>query len=306
MESTSETLKKNILRTVAYFNLFRYPLTAKEIYQFLPQNSVSFDDVRHEAVRLVNDNALRFEQGYFLLSDAAGIAAERIADERRAKRKLLLARIISAFIKRFPFVRAVFLTGSLSKNVSPLSSDIDFMIVTAPGRLWICRTMLTAFRRIFLFGSRKFFCTNYYVTENGFAHSERNIYTALEVVTTKPIWNETAFMEFQTSNNWTKEFLPNCRLESEKALLIASSRSLFQHAVEVLLSLFPLHRLDRILMETYRRHWQKVFSHVSSERFNSMFIISPDVSACWWNEHQKPVLEQFHQTLLSLGIEEHS
>lgn len=304
MDVTNDTLAKNILRTVAYFDLFDYPLTAKQIFQFLPQNSVSTDDVYSAVERLVKSNTLCTERGYFyLLSSEKNIVQQRVENERRAKRKLAVARFVAAFIKRFPYVRAVFLTGSLSKHVSPSASDIDFMIVTAEGRLWICRTLLTLFRRIFLFGSRKFFCTNYYVTENGYLHPKRNIYTALEVVTTKAIWNESAFMKFQLINNWTKEFLPNCAPASERELLISSSRSLLQRFFELLLEFFPLHRLESQLMEMHRRHWRQAFNDVSSEQFKSMFVISPDVSACWSNEHQEPVLVQYHQKLLLLGLE---
>lgn len=304
MNLTNDTLAKNILRIVAYFDLFDYPLTAKQIFQFLPQNSVSTDDVNNAVARLVDSHLLCTERGYFYLpSSNINIVQQRVENERRAKRKLAIARCVSAFIKRFPFVRAVFLTGSLSKHVSPSASDIDFMIVTAKDRLWICRTLLTAFRRIFLLGSGKFFCTNYYVTENSYLHSRQNIYTALEVATTKVVWNESAFAEFQLRNGWIKEFLPNYIPETEQSLLLSPSRSVIQRWCESLLEIFPLHRVESALMETHRRHWQKKFHQVGNKRFEIMFMISPDTSACWSNEHQEPVLVQYRQKLLSLGLE---
>jgi hypothetical protein len=306
MNLRDNTLEKNILKTIVYFDLFNYPLTAQQIFLFLPQNSVAYDEVKRTAEALVAKHELRKVQEYFLLSTQSdGIIERRLNGERRAKRMMFIARMFSLLIKQFPFVRAIFLTGSLSKNVADSSSDIDFMIVTSPDRLWICRTLLTAFRRVFLFGSRKYFCTNYYVTENSYRHPRRNIYTALEVATTKVVWNETAFKEYQSRNDWIREFLPNIVAQPERGLLISSSRSLFQRFLEQLLNFFPLHQFNRALMESYRRHWKRKFSHVDGERFNTMFMISPDVSACWWNEHQESVLTRFQQTLSSLGIEKH-
>lgn len=303
MANSNETLAKNILKTVVYFDLFEYPLTAEQLFTFLPQNSVSVDDVKRTAEALVSKNELQKADKYFFLPfRMKEIVVRRSREERQAERMMRFARLASHIIKRFPFVRAIFLTGSLSKNVVDPSGDIDFMIVTAPNRVWICRTMLTAFRKIFLFGSKKYFCTNYYVTTNSFAHPRRNLYAAIEVVTTKAVWNESAFDEFQSSNRWTKKFLPNSRVEPDKRLLLSPSRSFFQRVSESILKIFPLDALDARLMEMHRTHWQSQFNDVNTEKFNSMFIISPDVSAGWPEDRQGPVMEQFHRKVSSLGI----
>ncbi|MBI2430256.1 MAG: hypothetical protein HYV29_15945 [Ignavibacteriales bacterium] len=303
MTNSDEMLSKNILKTVVYFDLFDYPLTAEQLFAFLPQNSVSVDVVKRTAEILVSKSELVKEREFFFLPTRKKDIVDRRTDEERyARRMLTIARLFSSFIKRFPFVRAIFLTGSLSKNVVDRSGDIDFMIVTAPNRVWICRTLLTAFRKIFLFGSKKYFCTNYYVTANGFSHQRRNLYAAIEVVTTKAVWNESAFDEFQSSNVWTKEFLPNSCIEPDKRLLISPSRSFFQRVCEFVLDLFPLDALDARLMEMHRAHWRNQFSSVDADQFNSMFIISPDVSAGWPEDRQGPVLEQFRRKVSSLGI----
>ena len=119
------------------------------------------------------------------------------------------ARWVSLFLKQIPFVRAVFITGSLSKNVANSSSDVDFIIVTAPGRLRIPKMILTAVRRIFLFNSIKYFCFNLFVTEHGLLFSEKNIFNAVEIATTQVLWNETAYQGFQSVNSWTQHYLPN-------------------------------------------------------------------------------------------------
>ena len=97
-------------------------------------------------------------------------------------------------IKRFPFVRAVFLSGELSKNISSDDGDIDFMIVTEKNRLWICRTLLTFFKKIFLFNQKKYLCINYFVDEEHLHLPKKNIFTATEIAHVKPLFN---FILFQ-------------------------------------------------------------------------------------------------------------
>ncbi|MEW5798352.1 MAG: hypothetical protein AB1728_05045 [Bacteroidota bacterium] len=303
MRDPNNSLASNILKTVVYFDLFEYPLTAEQLFFFLPQNSVSMEDVKRSAESLVSARKLQKEKEFFFLpSRMKEIVDRRNEEERRAEGMLRTARFVSSLIKRFPFVRAIFLTGSLSKNVVDRSGDIDFMIVTVPHRVWICRTILTAFRKIFLLGSKKYFCTNYYVTEQGYRQQNRNIYSAIEVVTTKAIWNESSFDVFQSHNKWIKEFLPNAHAESDRKLLIDEDRSILQKLFESILNLLPLDALDAQLMEIHRRHWRKQFSHADTDQFNAMFIISLDVSAGWPEDKAKPLLLQFNQHLSSLGI----
>jgi hypothetical protein len=296
-------LSSDILRTVAYFGLFEYPVTPEQIFAFLPRNSVTSDDVRQAAEGLVRDGALRSSEGYFHLPGMdEATATQRRSGEKRAERMFTIARRVAGVFKRVPFIRAVFITGSLSKSVADRESDIDFMIVTVPGRLWIVRSMLTLIRKVFLFGSRKYFCTNYYVTESGFPVRRRNMYTAIETVTVKPVWNGEAFARFLQQNEWTKEFLPNMTTAADPRLLIAPHRSMFQRLCEGLLNILPLETLDRRLMEYHRTHWMQAFGHVSSERLESMFIIAPDVSASWPEDRQVPVLIRYRERLHAMGL----
>jgi len=305
MDSLLKNLSDSILKTVAYFDLFNYPLTKEQVFNYLPQNSVSAADVEMEIIRLVNGKKLQQKSSYvFLPGSQPAIVEQRKENEARAVKMLTIARMIARFIKMLPFVRGVFITGSLSKNVADSSSDIDFMIVVAPDRVWICRTILTLFRKIFLFGRSKYFCTNFYLSENHYTHHEKNIYTAIEVATTKVIWNEPAFTAYQQQNRWIKEYLPNVFAVPDASLLIAPSRSVIQRGMEILLRLLPLYALNTRLMEFHRTHWQKTFHSVTKAQLSSMFLISPNVSSGWPESCQESILDEYQKKLRSLGIQE--
>ena len=41
-------LGKSIIKTLAYYDIFHYPLTAKEIYHYLQTNGVSLNEILNE------------------------------------------------------------------------------------------------------------------------------------------------------------------------------------------------------------------------------------------------------------------
>lgn len=300
---TGSDLPADILKTVAYFDLFDYPVTAGQIYSFLPRNSVTPEEVARTADRLVQEGNLAADLGYFLLrSSDKRISVQRQEGERAAQKMLSYARAVTLFLKRIPFIRGVFITGSLSKSVAAHDSDIDFMIVTVPGRLWIVRSMLTLFRKVFLLGSRKYFCTNYYVTENGFPLDRRNLYAAVEVVTTKAVWNADAYVRYRQTNSWTKDFLPNMSVAVTPELLVPSGRSIVQIVLEFALHLFPLRSIDQRLMNYHRKYWNNAAGRLTAEQRSPTFIIGPDVSASWPDDRQAPVLSRYTEKLTGLGL----
>ena len=241
MDDNHSIRSDDVIKTIAYFDVFRYPLTDEQIYRFLPRNSVSKEHVSGLVKSLVVNGILHeYNNYYFLHSENREIVAQRRENEQRARTMLKYARLVTVLLKQFPFTRAIFVTGSLSKNVAAADSDIDFMIVTAEDRLWVCKTFLTLFRKVFLLGSHKYFCTNFYVSEKDYALSERNMYSAIELLTTKVIWNIPAFLKFQKANSWAKDFLPNCTPSIDSSVVLSPSRSVVQRLIESVLNLFPI------------------------------------------------------------------
>ncbi len=86
--------------------------------------------------------------------------------------------------------------------------DIDFFIITKADRLWICRTLLVLYKKVFLLNSRKYFCVNYFVDENNLKIKDKNMFTAIEVKHLLSVYNPELIGHFKEINNWTNEFIP--------------------------------------------------------------------------------------------------
>ena len=302
MQHSFSILQQDILRTLAYFDVFAYPLSGEQIYTYLPRNSVSPPQVEETLNSLVMSGLVQSANGFYFFPDRpASVITERLQNEIRAARMMKRVRRIAFFLRQVPFVRAVFITGSLSKNVAGPSSDADFMIVTAPNRLWITKMFLTAFRRVFLLNSIRYFCLNLFVTEKGFPFLDQNVFNAIEVATTQVLWNRDAYRKFQSANSWIEQFLPNRKrtIHSEES----GAHSPLQRIGEMLLSVLPLVSLDLLIMRSARQYWRKKNLHLDEERFNSLFHCTPDISSVWYDDHQTRILNSYRRRLVQFGIE---
>lgn len=297
-------LQQDILRTLSYFDIFSYPLSAEQVYTYLPRNSVSIAQVGETLDSLVSCGVVQHSHSFYFLADrTTSVVAERLQNEIRASRMMKRVRWIAFLLRQVPFVRAVFITGSLSKNVAGPSSDADFMIVTAPNRLWITKMFLTAIRRVFLLNSIRYFCLNLFVTENGFPFLDRNIFNAIEVATTQVLWNRAAYRKFQSANAWTEQFLPNRKPAAPHLDEDSNAASPLQKIIETLLSVLPLGLLDGRIMKSARSYWRKKNLHLDDERFNALFHCTPDISTVWYDDHQTRILNGYRRRLAKFGIE---
>lgn len=305
MDLSLTSLQQDIVRALAYFDVFLYPLTKEQVYAYLPRNSVTIQQLENDLKDLVRAGLLKENAGYYFFADrSATVAATRREDERRAATMLKRAFWISLFLKQIPFVRAVFITGSLSKNVASTSSDVDFMIVTAPNRLWISKMILTGIRRIFFFNTIKYFCFNLFVTDKGFSFPEKNVFNAIEIATTQVVWNEAAHDRFCSANPWVHMFLPNWSKNYQGFRLLRSKASPIQSISEFVLNALPLNSLDAFLLEAARKFWKKRHSQLDEDKFNALFQCKPDISSVWSHDLQTQTMNEYRRRLAQFGIKQ--
>jgi hypothetical protein len=306
IENDHSDLEREILHTITYFDVFSYPLTKEQLYAFLYYAAASDIQLEDSLHRLIQQNLLHSSQGYYYLSGRTEeIVASRLENEQRASRMLRHARWVSFFLKQMPFVRAIFITGSLSKHVAPHKSDIDFMIIAEIDRLWICKMILTAFRRIVLFNSKKYFCINLMVTENGLYFPHHNYYTAIEIATTQIVWNTAAFERYQKENVWIRDYLPHWHPLPATVRHLADAPSVFQRLLEQGLNILKLDVMNTSLMHTARNFWRHKHKNIIEEsKFESIIQCTPDISSVWHDDHQSRIYEGFHQRMAAFGMDE--
>jgi hypothetical protein len=194
-----------ILNTVVYADIFDYPLTLPEIHRYLTGSSASLETVSG----LIDSNSFLRKVGcYYTLPGRESIVEKRERRERVAARLWPEAIRYGRMIASLPFVRMVAVTGSLAMRNVEADADIDYLIVTSPGRLWLARllslvvTRLAAFRGVSL-------CPNFLLTQNALEIPERSLYSAHEFVQMTLLSGNELFQRMRSLNLWVQDFLPN-------------------------------------------------------------------------------------------------
>jgi predicted nucleotidyltransferase len=249
------TIKRNILAALAYFDMFDYPLTYSEIFLFL-ENKYRQSEFSEALNSLVfNKMIFQFDKYYSLKNDY-GLIARRNKGNEKAAELIKKAKEVGRLLIKFPYVRGVGISGSLSKNFADNKSDIDLFIITDKNRLWVARSFMHCFKKLtFLVNKQHHYCMNYYIDEEQLQIVEKNIYTAIEVGTLIPLEGDTVFERFYAANSWTRDLLPNknLRLASAKPLRKYFLKSL----VETLLNNRVGEWLDNMLMKFTDGRWNK-------------------------------------------------
>jgi hypothetical protein len=302
-------VKENILRTLLYYDIFSHPLKPEEIFIFLPQNSLPKSDVIGMIKDFSSDDECSFalKDGYVYVKPNVHYIHRRISKENYSRRMWRAARLMTHIIKRFPFVRAVFISGSLSKNSSDKISDVDYMVVTSHGRLWIARTLLILFKKIFLFNSYKYFCLNYFITEDNLEIPFKNVFTATEVAYIKATYNTDLMYDFVMANKWIKDYFPNYRFLDpylhSAGFKVNNRRSTLQRLIEILFRGKWGDKLDDYFRQRTSHHWEKKYTSLNEDDRKLLFRSERNVSTTHPGDMQRTILRKYNEKLKQFNLE---
>jgi Nucleotidyltransferase domain len=248
-------LQQNILKVLSYFDIFNYPLLAAEITCYLEVPS-SIHHVNKELETLQQKNLVFKLDEFYSLKDDIFMAIRRRDGNRLAVPEMEKAKKAAALLYQFPFVKGLAISGSLSKNFADENSDIDFFIITKANRLWIARTLMHIFYKWAAFRKQqRLFCMNYYVDETALEIPEKNIFTAMEIVTLIPLKGSDCISRFMDANKWTKSYFPETAIKEQTGM--PDKKGLLGRIAEKLLSGNWGNALDNWLLALTGKHWQQ-------------------------------------------------
>ena len=287
--------EKNIIKTLVYYDIFSYPLTAEEIFQNLRINHTSEVEVKKLLDELVHKKFLFRKGNYYLLKNDSTYIKRREKGNKLAEKRMKTARIVSRVISKFPFIRAILLSGSLSKGFMEIDSDIDFFVITHPNRLWFSRTMLMIFKKVFLLNSKRIFCINYFVDSENLEIEEKNIFTATELTTLIPTYGSSVYDELYERNVWIKNFYPNYPKRVTDNVL-PEKRGIIKSFLEKIFETKLGDKLDDYFMKMFDKYNRKRYKY-DPEEFQVAFKSSKKESKHHPRFFQKKVLEELNRKI---------
>jgi hypothetical protein len=249
-------LRSSILKVVAYFDLFNYPVSIEDILFFLDSEADEYE-VKKELEMLLNQECLFRTGQFFSLRNDPALAEKRNWGRQHAEALLPIAEKGARFLFQFPFVTGVCISGSLSKRCADENADIDYFIITRANRLWIARTLMHCFKKLtYLRGRQHRYCMNYFIDEEALEIKEKNIFTATELITLMPASGNGGLTRFFRANDWTVRYYPKY-LHRSLQPQVSPKPSLLKRCCEKLLD----NRLGDSLDDFFRRvtsgRWKK-------------------------------------------------
>ncbi len=211
--------QRAILKTLAYADIFDYPLTLAQIHHWLIWSNPAPPNQSTLSLAISKLSQVTKHKSFYFLKNKARLVALSRRRTRYSHKKLALARRQAHWLKLIPFIKLVAVTGALSMNNSDKADDIDLIIITQTNRLWLTRFLAVVLleslrlrrRPSSAFHTNKI-CLNLFLDESSLAIplSRRDLYTAHEVCQVKPLWDRgDTYQKFLAANSWVKKYLPH-------------------------------------------------------------------------------------------------
>jgi hypothetical protein len=204
-------LVSSVLGSLVYADLFDAPLSLEEIHRYQIATSYSVAAI---SAALGNEPVLvarvSTEDDNYCLKGREALFAVRKERAEKSARVWKRARVYSRWLRRLPFVRMVAVTGALAVDNLNGRDDIDLLVISRTGRVWLCRRGLIAWVRIGrLLGDD--LCPNYILSEGSLELSQRDFFTAHELSQMVPLFGGGVYEQMLAANEWARAYLPSLR-----------------------------------------------------------------------------------------------
>jgi len=252
-----------VRRTLAYADLFDYPLTLAELHEGLFEVAATAVAVRQALMHLQYNGEVEDKGGYYFLRGRASVVAQRQTRQGWSQELLQKHRTWLRLVQGFPFVRGVAISGALAFQNCKRDDDIDLFIIVESGRLWTVYASLALLLK--WCGKRRRLCLNCLVDTAHLRYEDENLFVAHQIEFLRPVSGAEYFRQFFHANDWYRQFLP----QSDAVARLASAkqnpdglRAAKPGTLEKLFAGRLLDRLENYVCERYRQRIARLTQHL--------------------------------------------
>ena len=303
-----QPIETAILKTMSYFDIFDYPLTAVEIWKWLYVDSAD-DDLRAlklNDVRNVLDESdilrskIETRSGFYYLNGRDEIISERMDRYRFAERKFHRAKRVVKLLRLIPFIKMIGVCNTLGYSNSRRSADIDLFIITKRRRTWQVRFWVVGFLKLFNMRPRPeamedTICPSFFIDEDHCNIEEfaipNDIYLPYWVAQVVPLYDAGRYSRFISENRWVREKLPHFIPASPPSRRRVSPRRIMKGVANFVFSFLP----ERL----FRRYQMKIMPSRLQDAANqdSRVVVNDSVLKFHDNDRRAQYLERWRERI---------
>ncbi len=220
-EKNNTALKEAIVRTVAYFNIFSFPLTSFEIWKFMYGASATLAEVRKILESGELNYAMEEKNGFYFLYGRSDIIKTRMERYNHAARKFRRASQMAIIFAFIPWIKMIAVVNIIGPHNLRDGSDIDLFIVTEKKRVWLARFFTATVTQLLGLRPKKDdirdkICLSFFISEEAknlkhlTLNGKEDIYFIYWLAGLAPIYDRgKCYDELIEANGWLNKYLPN-------------------------------------------------------------------------------------------------
>jgi len=210
------TIKKHIINHINYRDVFNAPVKISELMTWLgvernEHKTLMFDRAVNE---LIDEKIIVKENGYL------AVFGKQESIQYQKEKRILSGHLIDKgnsvlkIISKLPFIKYIGISGSVAANNPTLDQsehlDLDLFVISTKNSLWIVflfERLVTNFIR--LIKGDHFYCFNFVTEESFLEISNKNFFTATEIINLKTVMDKGIYNVFIESNTWYSAYYSN-------------------------------------------------------------------------------------------------
>ena len=296
------SLQNSILKTIAFFDIFDFPLTAEEVQEYLYNYK---KPVHIKEIKGTLEQMERIERihDFYVLKGRGKLVDVRKARKFIAEKFWGRVRQYGQYIVRVPFVEMTAICNNLAYDNPTELSDIDLFIVIKEGRMWIARLIISLI--LHFYGVRRHgdkiagrFCLSFFVTPKKLnieplLLNQEDPYMAYWTKLIMPVFGEKTYNKFIEENRgWLEKSYGLKFSDKTRKQFGFHQKSFSQRFWEFALKGFVGNFIELLLKNTFKKHTLKKAGRLSHE---ASVIVTDDILKFHNHDRRREYLEKWRK-----------
>jgi hypothetical protein len=187
---------------------------------------------------------------------------ERISDQAIEELRPRLRTLAS-----LPFVRMLAFSGSTAHRNMTTTEDVDLFMVVEDGKLWAVFLIAIVWAKSR--GLRRRLCMNYLVSDAALPLCDRDVFTAQQAASLKPIFGKAVYDRFVELNPFIGRCFPNFQPACHREFYPEIEPKFYKPILETVLLPGPIQVLERLSRMVLGRYLKRKVSGESDVVFDA-------------------------------------